>query len=56
MQVGATTSFDLHPNYVQATVITSTKVSLGAEVGQINNFVAGRPFPGRAGYERPARW
>ncbi|MCP5215730.1 MAG: DUF1329 domain-containing protein [Pseudomonadales bacterium] len=45
MQVGATTSFDLHPNYVQATRDNLNKVSLGAEVGQINNFVAGRPFP-----------
>jgi len=45
MQVGATTSFDLHPNYVQATRNNLNKVSLGAEVGQINNFVAGRPFP-----------
>lgn len=45
MQVGATTSFDLHPNYVQATRDNLNKVSLGAEVGQINDFVAGRPFP-----------
>jgi hypothetical protein len=43
--VGKTTSFGLHPNYVKATKDGHGKVSLGAEVGQINGFVAGRPFP-----------
>ena len=43
--VGETTSFDLHPNYVEATRENSGDVSLGAELGQINGFVAGRPFP-----------
>lgn len=45
IRVGETTSFDLHPNYVQATRDHLNEVSLGDEVGQINNFVAGRPFP-----------
>jgi hypothetical protein len=45
MTVGETTSFDLHPNYVQATRDSLGKVSLGNELGQINGFVAGRPFP-----------
>ena len=45
MHVGKTTSFDLHPNYIKATRDGLGKVSLGAEVGQINGFVAGRPFP-----------
>lgn len=45
MKVGETTSFDLHPNYVEATRKSLGKVSLGGEVGQINGFVAGRPFP-----------
>ena len=45
MTVGETTSFDLHPNYVQATRDNLGKVSLGNELGQINGFVAGRPFP-----------
>ena len=45
MQVGETTTFDLHPNYVQATRDNLNQVSLGGEVGQINGFVAGRPFP-----------
>jgi hypothetical protein len=43
--VGETTSFDLHPNYVEATRKSLGQISLGDEVGQINNFVAGRPFP-----------
>jgi hypothetical protein len=45
MKVGATTSFDLHPGYVAATSASLGKVSLGADVGQINGFVAGRAFP-----------
>ncbi len=43
--VGETTSFDLHPSYVQATRDSVGKVSLGESIGQINGFVAGRPFP-----------
>ncbi len=43
--VGETTSFDLHPSYVEATRDSVGKVSLGEEIGQINGFVAGRPFP-----------
>ena len=45
MQVGETTSFGLHPNYVQATRDNLGQVSLGDQLGQINGFVAGRPFP-----------
>jgi hypothetical protein len=43
--VGETTSFDLHPNYVEATRKGLGNVSLGEQLGQINGFVAGRPFP-----------
>ena len=43
--VGETTSFDLHPNYVQATRDGLGKVELGAQSGEIEGFVAGRPFP-----------
>jgi len=43
--VGETTSFDLHPNYVQATRDSVGKVSLGEKKGEISGFVAGRPFP-----------
>lgn len=46
LKVGETTSFDLHPNYIKATRDNAGKVSLGAEVGQINGWVAGRPFVG----------
>ena len=45
IKVGPTTSFDLHPSYVEATRKGLNKVALGAEVGQINGFVAGRAFP-----------
>lgn len=45
MKVGETTSFGLHENYVTATRDGLGKVSLGEELGQINGFVAGRPFP-----------
>ncbi len=45
MTVGATTSFDLHPNYVEATRTNLGKTTLGGEVGQIDGFIAGRPFP-----------
>ena len=44
--MGETTSFDLHPSYVEATrKSVAAQVSLGEELGQINGFVAGRPFP-----------
>ena len=45
MRVGKTTSFDLHPNYVAETRKSYGQVSLGETVGEINGFVAGRPFP-----------
>ncbi|PLW67018.1 DUF1329 domain-containing protein [Pseudohalioglobus lutimaris] len=45
MKVGETTSFDLHPNYVEATRKSVGQVTLGEKLGQINGFVAGRPFP-----------
>lgn len=45
IKVGETTSFDLHPNYVEATLKNLGQVSLGDQLGQINGFVAGRPFP-----------
>ena len=45
IKVGETTSFDLHPNYVEASRQGVGKVTLGDSLGQINGFVAGRPFP-----------
>lgn len=51
--VGATTSFDLHPNYVQATRDGLGKVKLGAQSGEIEGFVAGRPFPEEPSLDDP---
>ncbi len=45
IRVGETTSFDLHPNYVKATKDGLGKVKLGTKSGQIEGYVAGRPFP-----------
>ena len=45
MKVGPTTSFDLHPNYVEATRKYASQVKLGPEVGDIEGYVAGRAFP-----------
>ncbi|MHB0817883.1 DUF1329 domain-containing protein [Stutzerimonas stutzeri] len=45
LNVGETTSFDLHPNYVEATRQGMDKIALGAKPGEIEGWVAGRPFP-----------
>lgn len=45
MKVGATTSFDLNKNYVEATRANLNKAKLGGKTGEISGFVAGRPFP-----------
>ena len=45
LKVGDTTSFDLHPNYVEATRQHMDTVKLGAKPGEISGAVAGRPFP-----------
>lgn len=45
MTVGETTSFDLNPAYVAASRDSLGKVSLGEQVGEINGWQAGRPFP-----------
>ena len=45
--VGEVIDMPLHPNYAKATVDNRNKetVTLGDQPGQINGFVAGRPFP-----------
>lgn len=43
--VGATNSFELHPNYVEATRKNAAQVALGPELGKIDGYVAGRAFP-----------
>jgi hypothetical protein len=53
IRVGETTSFDLHPNYVQATRDGLGKVKLGAQSGEIDGFVAGRPFPEEPSLDDP---
>lgn len=51
--VGETTSFDLHPNYVQATRDGIGKVKLGAKSGEIEGFIVGRPFPEEPSMDDP---
>lgn len=53
MKVRETTSFGLHQNYVEATRKSQGQVSLGDELGQINGFVAGRPFPEQPSNDDP---
>ncbi len=45
MKVGETTDFLLHPNYIKATREHLNETGLGDSPGEINGFVAGRPFP-----------
>ena len=44
--IGPYTHFETEPNYIKATENFSTTVTLGAGNGDIENYVAGRPFPG----------
>lgn len=53
IKVGETTSFDLHPNYVEATRKYANQVKLGAKSGEIEGFVAGRPFPEEPSLDDP---
>lgn len=46
MRVMETTSFDLHPEYIQATRDNLGSTELGDEVGAISGWVAGRAFLG----------
>ena len=45
IKVGATTSFDLSGPYVEATKKNLNKAKLGPKSGDIEGYVAGRPFP-----------
>lgn len=45
ISVGATSSFELHKSYVEATRKYASNVKLGAKPGEIFGFMAGRPFP-----------
>ena len=42
--VGKTTSFDMNKAYVEASRVNMNKTKLGAKPGEIEGFVAGRPF------------
>ncbi|RME65116.1 MAG: DUF1329 domain-containing protein [Alphaproteobacteria bacterium] len=45
IEVGETTSFGLHPNYVKATREHLNETKLGNQPGELIGFIAGRPFP-----------
>lgn len=45
IEVAPTTSFDLHPHYVEATRKHLHSAKLGANPGEISGTIAGRPFP-----------
>ena len=45
IRVTETKSFDLHPNYVEATRKTIGTVKLAPQPGLVEGYVAGRPFP-----------
>lgn len=53
MPVGETKSFDLHPNYINATRDSVGNVALGEKVGEISGWVAGRPFPEEPSMDDP---
>ena len=53
IKVGKTTSFDLHPNYVKVTRENTGNVKLGEQVGEINGWVAGRPFVNEPAQDDP---
>lgn len=53
IKVGETTSFDLHANYVKATKDGLGKVKLGGNSGEIEGFIAGRPFPEEPSMDDP---
>lgn len=53
MTVMETTSFDLHPSYVQATRDNLNTTELGDSVGAISGWVAGRPFVGEPDMDDP---
>lgn len=45
VKVGPTTQFQVDRHYVDATKANINKTKLGAKVGEISGFIAGRPFP-----------
>ncbi len=53
IRVGETTSFDLHPSYIEATRARLGNVKLGANVGEIEGADAGRPFVAEPSLDDP---
>lgn len=53
LTVGATTSFDTHQSYIDATRKHASGTSLGANPGDIQGNVAGRPFPQEPSLDDP---
>lgn len=51
--VGETTSFDLHPGYVESTRKYTQGVTLGENVGEISDHQSGRPFPQEPSLDDP---
>ncbi len=51
--VGEPISFDPHPSFVAATQQYGDKVQLGATVSDLQNYIAGRPFPGELSTDDP---
>ncbi|NMG16038.1 DUF1329 domain-containing protein [Aromatoleum bremense] len=45
LTVGETYSFSISRNYIDATRANLSKAALGASVGDLTGFIAGRPFP-----------
>ena len=45
IQVGATTQFTISKAFIDATRTNLNKTKLGAKLGEIHGYVAGRPFP-----------
>lgn len=45
IKITATSSFDLSPAYVEATRKNLNKTKLGVKLGDLDGYVAGRPFP-----------
>jgi hypothetical protein len=53
VKVGATTSFDSHPNYIEATRKYASQTTLGEAAGDISGSLAGRPFPQEPSLDDP---
>jgi len=51
--VGELTSIAIHPNYIEATDKNYAQVTLGEKVGEINGYIAGRPFPEELSVDDP---